>query len=517
MSDDALRNLLSRGVSEEELARALLDLTLQAAPPEVADAVRVCALPAWFNANLLAFLVATPSPPQRFLARIRRAFKAKMARRKAAALLERVAAFSFVMSRERGGYVYHEATRERLLDWWGKPENRPRFAVLVDRLARLYLALAEEQDPRLSGPAYLEALAALDAAYPNVRAAWQEVLESENWELIRSFAYALAEYQNRRGLWAEKITWAQKGLAACQHLGDEAGAAAMQNGLGNAYVALPTGERAANLRQAIECYQEALRFYTPEAAPPNYAATQNNLGTAYSDLPTGERAANLARAIECYQEALRFRTPEAAPLDYAMTQNNLGTAYHNLPTGDRGANLGRAIACYQEALKVYTPEAAPLQYAMTQNNLGAAYADLPTGDRGANLGRAIACYEQALTVYTAEEDPFHYAGTQNNLGLAYVHLPTGDRTANLDKALECAEVALQAEGLAPWEQAEYLFTRGLIRLALGHLDQALADCQAAMPLATAITMAEALKELDQFAAGHPDTPGLDTVRALLSK
>ena len=42
--------------------------------------------------------------------------------------------------------------------------------------------------------------------------------------------------------------------------------------------------------------------------------TQNNLGTAYADLPTGDRAANLARAIDCYTQALRFRTAEAAPL-----------------------------------------------------------------------------------------------------------------------------------------------------------------------------------------------------------
>ncbi len=105
MSDDVLRDLQylhdlrSRGLSDEEITRALLDLTLQAAPPEVADAVRVCALPAWFDADLLALLITTPSPIQHFLAKIRRAFRAKTARkivvsdrnkRKAAALLERM-------------------------------------------------------------------------------------------------------------------------------------------------------------------------------------------------------------------------------------------------------------------------------------------------------------------------------------------------------------------------------------------------------------------------------------------
>ena len=89
--------------------------------------------------------------------------------------------------------------------------------------------------------------------------------------------------------------------------------------------------------------------------------TQNNLGTAYASLPTGDRAANLARAIDCYTQALRFYTAEAAPADYAVTQNNLGTAYASLPTGDRAANLARAIDCYTQALRFRTAEAAPAE------------------------------------------------------------------------------------------------------------------------------------------------------------
>ena len=82
-------------------------------------------------------------------------------------------------------------------------------------------------------------------------------------------------------------------------------------------------------------------------------------GRRLLELPTGDRAANLARAIGCYTEALRFYTAEATPLDYAMTQNNLGTAYAELPSGDRAANLARAIDCYTEALRFCTAEAAP--------------------------------------------------------------------------------------------------------------------------------------------------------------
>jgi len=35
-------------------------------------------------------------------------------------------------------------------------------------------------------------------------------------------------------------------------------------------------------------------------------------------------------AIKAYKEALRVYTPERFPMDYAMTQNNLGAAYVTL-------------------------------------------------------------------------------------------------------------------------------------------------------------------------------------------
>src|SRR5436190_970747 len=107
----------------------------------------------------------------------------------------------------------------------------------------------------------------------------------------------------------------------------------------------------------IQVYKRMLESLRPNDGPTLYAALQYNLGDAYSELPTGDRAANLTQAISCFQQALRFYTPEAAPLGYALTQNNLGAAYRELPTGDRASNLAQAINCYQQALRFYTPEA----------------------------------------------------------------------------------------------------------------------------------------------------------------
>ena len=87
--------------------------------------------------------------------------------------------------------------------------------------------------------------------------------------------------------------------------------------------------------------------------------TMNNLGNAYENLPTGDRAKNLRKAIDAYLEALKIYTIEAFG-GLCRTMNNLGIAYRNLPTGDRAENLKRAIDAYQEALKIYTIEAFPV-------------------------------------------------------------------------------------------------------------------------------------------------------------
>ncbi len=118
-----------------------------------------------------------------------------------------------------------------------------------------------------------------------------------------------------------------------------------QKNLGNAYSDLPTVDKADSLGKAIECYKQALTVYTSRAAPLDYASTQNSLGNAYAALPRAarvvngvdgvdevevvdeDRVENLRKAIDCYQQALRFRTPEAAPLDCRRSAHSLADLF----------------------------------------------------------------------------------------------------------------------------------------------------------------------------------------------
>ncbi|MEI4920855.1 hypothetical protein Q8G81_35455, partial [Klebsiella pneumoniae] len=71
------------------------------------------------------------------------------------------------------------------------------------------------------------------------------------------------------------------------------------------------------MTRAIEAFTEAVRFgIVVEADPGFYPKMQYNLGLAYVDMRTGDRAANLARAIDCFTEALRFCTAAADPANY---------------------------------------------------------------------------------------------------------------------------------------------------------------------------------------------------------
>lgn len=247
-----------------------------------------------------------------------------------------------------------------------------------------------------------------------------------------------------------------------------------QNNLGLAYRNLSSGDRDTNVRAAIDCYESALKVYTEERFLMDWAMTQNNLGLAYCNLPSGDRDANLRTAIGFFRAALGVRTEEHFPMDWAMVQNNLGEALQKLPSGDRDTNLRAAIACFECALKIYTHQQFPTDWALTQNKLGNAYNELVSNNRDANVRFAIGCYESALKVYMEEQFPTEWALTQDHLGTAYSNLLSGNRLTNLQAAMACYEAALRVRTKTrfPVDWATTLFNRALLEKECGLDEQA---------------------------------------------
>ncbi|MCD6451897.1 MAG: tetratricopeptide repeat protein [Acidobacteria bacterium] len=168
-----------------------------------------------------------------------------------------------------------------------------------------------------------------------------------------------------------------------------------------AYIAGKILRKPGYLKIAVSAFKKALKVYTPEKFPYEYALTQYNLGTAYGTLAEVEnKRENCTKAINAYNQAFEVYTIEKYPYDYAGTQNNLGNAYLTLAeVENKRGNCIKAINAFNEALKVFTIEKYPYEYATTQYNLGSAYHTLAkVEDKRENCRRAYKAYKEALEI-----------------------------------------------------------------------------------------------------------------------
>jgi len=167
----------------------------------------------------------------------------------------------------------------------------------------------------------------------------------------------------------------------------------------------------ARMPDAIAAYLRALRTFTRETHPAEYAILHNNLATAYLSMPMAEPGAKMreALAVQSFEEALKVVSLVEQPVEYAMLQNNLGNALQYASSRHSVDNNLRALAAYDEALKVRNPKDTPLEYANTISNKANALRNLPDDpsqpERGnrSNLQRARQYLEEA-------RDIFHHFG-----------------------------------------------------------------------------------------------------------
>ena len=145
----------------------------------------------------------------------------------------------------------------------------------------------------------------------------------------------------------------------------------------------------AKLHEALELCRGTLAFASRETAPQDWAMTQASLGIVLRNLgerASGEQAAQyleqsyLEQSVAACWAALKVYTREQFPQDWAATQNNLGNVLAVLgerASGEQAARyLEQSVAAFRAALEVYTREQLPKQWAMTQNNLAVALGNL---------------------------------------------------------------------------------------------------------------------------------------------
>ena len=320
--------------------------------------------------------------------------------------------------------------------------------------------LSEEADAMLDtlfmGTQDKENIINLIQNYRNFLARYREVGIEQTLEEILSFSNASNEMpEDLRNILDEidilsspqevprKITIIQHALSLIQIQSNPELWAYLQVDLGNSVYQNPHGNRAENIEQAIEHYNQALKVRTYDNFPMDWAETQNNLGIAYWSRILGDEAENIEQALEHYNQALKVYTYYSFPMDWAETQNNLGIAYWSRILGDKAENIEQAIEHYNYALEVYTHQDFPVEWARTQHNLASAYSARIMGNKAENIEKAIEHYNQSLEVRTRKDFPMNWAGTQNNLANAYWSRIRGDKAENIEQAIEHYNHALE--------------------------------------------------------------------------
>ncbi|MBD2292754.1 hypothetical protein H6G06_04455 [Anabaena sphaerica FACHB-251] len=178
------------------------------------------------------------------------------------------------------------------------------------------------------------------------------------------------------------------------------------------------------LVQAKESYEEALEILQQFATLEEVAETQMNLGLVLQSL-VPYNLARITDSIQAYHEALRVFTWQEYPQEYAILYNNIAIAYLSMPMPSEREYLrqGLALQSFEVALKHINLIEHPREYAMLQNNLGNALQYLISSHPIDNNLRAVAAYDEALKVRNPQDTPWEYANTISNKANALFNLP----------------------------------------------------------------------------------------------
>ena len=197
------------------------------------------------------------------------------------------------------------------------------------------------------------------------------------------------------------------------------------------------------LQQARADYEEALPILQQLATAEEIAEVQMNLGLVLQSL-VPDNLARITESIHAYHEALRVFTWEDYPQEYAILYNNIAIAYLSMPMSSEQESLrqGLAVQSFEIALKHINLIEHPREYAMLQNNLGNASQYLVSSHPVENNLRAVLAYDEALKVRTLQDTPLEYANTISNKANLLFNLPDDlekpelGNTQNLLKAEE---------------------------------------------------------------------------------
>jgi tetratricopeptide (TPR) repeat protein len=438
-------------MSEEEVLGVILDEILERAEPDVTEAVRFCAIPHWFNVEIIAWLRSEGLKPS------------QRSREILAALTE----LTFVGPYYERGWAYHENVRDLLLRRWRERDGE-EFKELSGRAAEyfgqkaeaatdeerdewarelmyhlltadpeqgvklfrsmfnrardfyqlstcaLLLELAKEQEAHLSAEDRLW-LRFRQGQLADASAQWLEALsifeglwkEELPLSLEGVLANDLGTLHHDKGEWERAIEYHERSLAVAQKVGDEYAVARTLNNLGSVYQGKGEWER------AIESYERSQAILKKVGDEHRMATIFNNLGEIYRVKKEWERA------IEYHERSLAILKKVGDEHGTAISYSNLGNVYQGKGEWER------AIEYYGRSLAIKEKVGDEHGMAPTLNNLGTVYKDKGEWER------AIEYYGRSLAILEKVGDEVGAATTMYNIASLYEDMDRYDEAIEL--------------------------------------------------------------------------------------
>jgi tetratricopeptide (TPR) repeat protein len=422
---------------EEEVLGASLNEIIARAEPDVAEAIRFCAIPHWFNEEIIAWLRGEGLKPPR----------------RSREILAALTVLPFVGPYQERGWAYQENMRDLLLRRWREGDDE-EFRKLSGRAAGYFAHKLGEKD------------ALLARLFAAVRRVWGKVempTEYEREEYQRELMYHLLAADPGQGfklfrkIFRRAHRFGQFGICALLfqlvreqgahlsaddllwlrfHQGQLAQAAAqwpealttfegpwkeemllslegtLAKDLGLSYQDKGDWER------AIAYYEHSLALKEKVGDEYGMAPTFHDLGLVY------QYKGDLDKAIEYHERSLAIVEKIGDEVGMSRVFNSLGDVYQ------AKGEWERAIACYEHSLAIREKVGDEQGMATTFNSLGGVYR--ARGD----WERAIAYYKRSLAIWEKVGDEQGMAATFNNLGRVY------QAKGEWEQAIECYERSL---------------------------------------------------------------------------
>ncbi|MBI4650292.1 ATP-binding protein [Candidatus Desantisbacteria bacterium] len=219
---------------------------------------------------------------------------------------------------------------------------------------------------------------------------------------------------------------------------------------------------------ALDYLEKSLKVYSEKNLKINIATIKNETGNIYLKIAEKEnKDVNLSKALKLYHDALDIYKEKNIIPKIAEMWKKIGITHYKFEQ-NKAQNLNLAIESLNKALTIFSKEKYPFHFMEIKKYLGMSYYYLRTGDSSINTEKALSIFKEAYELVDRKKNPEDYAELNIYLGNTYGRLRLGDRIQNLEKALSFYSQAMEIYNKVqyPFKYAEVLNNQGMVYLEL---------------------------------------------------